>query len=46
MVVDDPDRESNHHDEVAVNLSFDDTDAENSEIRNSNIARTADPKDV
>ncbi|CAI9786067.1 unnamed protein product [Fraxinus pennsylvanica] len=57
-VVDDHDcdQESNHHDEVVVNLSNDDTrpkssrqdntNAEDSETRNSDIASTTDPKDV
>ncbi|KAL2536694.1 RING-H2 finger protein ATL51 [Forsythia ovata] len=56
MVVDDHDRESNHHDEVVVSLGSDDTRpksprrvntiAEDSETRNSNIASTNDQKDI
>ncbi|CAI9781648.1 unnamed protein product [Fraxinus pennsylvanica] len=56
VVVDDRDRESNHQDELVVSLVTDDTrpkspsplntNTEDSETRNSNIARTTDPKDV
>ncbi|CAA2995163.1 RING-H2 finger ATL51-like [Olea europaea subsp. europaea] len=54
VVVDDHDRESNHHENEVVSVIDDtrpkspcplNTNAEDSETRNSNITRTTDPKD-